>query len=55
MKYMKCVNCLPEGDLSTSAATNLSLVKKEKTQKKAQSWWISFLLLRSTDGILDVV
>lgn len=41
MNYSKCVSCLPQGNLSKAAATNL-LVKKKQTLAKAQSWWISF-------------
>lgn len=59
MNYRKCVNCLPQGNLSMSA-TNLPVKKKKKDKKKtklakAQSWRISFLLVASTDGNLDVL
>lgn len=58
MNYRKCVNCLPQGNLSMSA-TNLPVKKKKRQKKpklaKVQSWRISFLLVASTDGNLDVL
>lgn len=48
----KCVNCLPEGNLSLSA-TNLP-VKKTETLKKDRPDEFHFPLLGSMDGYLDV-
>lgn len=38
MNYRKCVNCLPQGNLSMSAANLPVKKKKKKKLAKAQSW-----------------